>query len=129
MVRQYPEALDLCKECFERFADWLQSGNPNLANHAASAGALADTAVASGHELKEGLGSLEQLPQVGSLPGLASWSRSRVVNPLMADPVCAWMYKKAILNQTGKCCGIIVNVARSFRERFVGHPSVIVDNR
>ena len=27
MVRQYPEALDLCKECSERFADWLRSGH------------------------------------------------------------------------------------------------------
>jgi hypothetical protein len=45
MVRQYPEALDLCKECSERFADWLRSGHQ--ANHSGPGGALADTAVAS----------------------------------------------------------------------------------
>ena len=26
MVRQYPEALDLCRECSERFGDSLRSG-------------------------------------------------------------------------------------------------------
>ena len=27
MVRQHPEPLDLCKECSERFTDWLRSGH------------------------------------------------------------------------------------------------------
>jgi len=26
MVRQHPEPLDLCKECSERFTDWLRPG-------------------------------------------------------------------------------------------------------
>ena len=43
MVRQYPEALDLCKECSKRFADWLGSGRQT--NQDGPGGALADTAV------------------------------------------------------------------------------------
>ena len=43
MVRQYPEALDLCKECSERFADWLRSGHQ--ANHSGPGGAISSTAV------------------------------------------------------------------------------------
>ncbi len=27
MVHQHPEPLDLCKECSERFSDWLRSGH------------------------------------------------------------------------------------------------------
>ena len=45
MVRQYPEALDLCKECSERFADWLRSGHQ--ANHSGPGGAISQTAVQS----------------------------------------------------------------------------------
>lgn len=45
MVRQHPEPLDLCKECSERFSEWLRSGHQ--ANHGVPGGALADTAVAA----------------------------------------------------------------------------------
>ncbi len=51
MVRQHPEPLDLCKECSDRFSDWLRSAHQ--ANHSGPGGALAETAVAShGGELK-----------------------------------------------------------------------------
>ncbi len=43
MVRQYPEALDMCPECSERFTDWLRSAHQ--ANHSGPGGALAETAV------------------------------------------------------------------------------------
>ena len=43
MVRQYPEAIDLCKKCSERFADWLRSGGQ--ANHSGPGGAISQTAV------------------------------------------------------------------------------------
>ena len=45
MVRQYVEVLDMCKECSERFADWLRSGHQG--NHSGPRGAISQTAVAS----------------------------------------------------------------------------------
>ncbi len=32
------DGVDLCQACAARFLDWLRSGNPNLANHAAPGG-------------------------------------------------------------------------------------------
>jgi hypothetical protein len=49
MVEPLPlaDGVDLCESCASAFLDWLRSGNPNLANHAAPGGAMADTTVAS----------------------------------------------------------------------------------
>jgi len=38
---RYPDPLDFCPDCGERFGDWMRSGRPHQANHAASGGARA----------------------------------------------------------------------------------------
>ena len=45
MIRQHPEPLDLCKECSERFSDWLRGGRQ--ANHGGAGGAIGDATVVS----------------------------------------------------------------------------------